>query len=247
MFPCGPPCGGLLGYDLFLDSTTRNTTFLTIHPGSLQALRLSGNCRLQKRVMTPALRHLAMYRVTGIYFDQQQLPECFAQSRLESFAFVAEEKMGYEIGDRDLASLASHFGTRLKKLVLLGCSRLCTTALTSCLSQLLVLEYFSLSFIKTTNELHSNFLDALPSTVTVFKLHITNAWWSDPRITNMEKDLCNTFEEILYRQPPLITISVDFREELMSDERRNRWSAIAEAARIRLEIGRWWKEEVVDI
>jgi len=155
-------------------------------------------------------------------------------------------RLGFEIRNHHLQSLVS--GARpqhLRKLVLLGCSRLTSEVITGCLSQLNALEYLAMSLV-TVDELRCNFVAALPPTVTTFKLTITNAWYAIPLIKE-ERLLCETIEKsVLVRTPSLIVLRFHFRTLLMGENARaKRWQKIGDDTRVNLVLGPWESSETL--
>ena len=80
-------------YELFLDPCSQVVPFQVLSADSMYTLRLSGECRLRK-VQNASLRHLAIYGVTGIYFDHADLGECFPEAKLESFICTRPSSFG---------------------------------------------------------------------------------------------------------------------------------------------------------
>ncbi|TFK57196.1 hypothetical protein OE88DRAFT_1650826 [Heliocybe sulcata] len=239
MYPGGCPAH-LLSYELYVNPEAKVQLLERIPSRGLQRLRLSGSCQLLREQQTPGLRHLTIHGVTGSYFDQRRLDDCFQGALLESFVYGMGHRLGFEIRNHHLLSLAS--GSRpqhLRKLVLLGCSRLTSEVITRCLSQLNSLEYLAMSLV-TVDELRHNFVAALPPTVSVFKLTVTNAWYSIPLIKE-ETALCDTIENsVLVRKPSPIELRFHFRPSLMSENgREKRWQSIAEDDNVNLVLGPW--------
>jgi hypothetical protein len=124
-----------------------------------------------------------MHGVTGQYFDRRGLDDCFPESHLDSFVYVQGHRYGFEIRDHHLETLIAGLGSRLRKLILLGSSRLTSSVITSCLQILPTLEYFAISII-AVHEWRSNFSLALPQTVSVLKIQITQDQYSVPPIAD---------------------------------------------------------------
>jgi len=202
MYPSGSQ-HELTAYELYLDAETRAQPFQVVSPKRLEKLRLSGDCHLPipNPPPTPALRHVTLYGITGNYFDKQSIDLCFPGSRIESFSYGLGHKLGFELRNSHLESVVSLSGARLRKLVLLGCTRLTTDAIAACLDRLTALEYFALS-LTTVGELRTNFILSLAPTVSVVKLHIMNAWYAVPLLAE-ERGLCDALENtVLSRDSP---------------------------------------------
>lgn len=242
MFPLAFTLPTLFSYELFLHPSTTSTLFDVIPPDQVRVLRLSGSCRLlDKAHDMPALRHLTIKGVTGTYLDQH-FQELFSQSQLSSFQYAHSYRLGFEITDQMLSHLVAGPAAGLRKLVLLQCSRLSSAALTACLQELPLLEYLALSII-TFDELQSNFVAVLPSTICVLKLRVSNIWYKSARIVE-ETRLCESLEAgILRRRPPPHAVFLSFREEIMNTGRVERWEDIARAACFTLKLGLWEDQE----
>jgi len=150
---------------------------------------------------------------------------------------------GFEIRDRHLETLVAGPGSRLRKLVLLGCSRLTSSVITTCLQSLPILEYFAISIV-TVTELRSNFVLALPRTVSIIKIQITHAWYSVPLIGE-ELEICDALEvAVMNRRPPPEEIYIRMHSEAINHGgRAEKWNAIAAEKKIILKIGPWEDEE----
>lgn len=233
----------LMSYELMLDPLTRVIPFAVLPTKSIRTLRLSGNCRFLRKESMPSLRHLTIHGVTGQYFDQEGLDECFPEAHLDSFVYAQGHRHGFEIRDRHLETLVAGPGPRMRKLVLLGCSRLTSSVITSCLQHLPTLEYFAVSIV-TVNELHSNFVLALPLTIFVLKIQITHAWYAIPLISE-EREICNALETgIMRRRPPPDAMYLSMHSEVINEDgRAERWKTIAEEANFTLKVGPWEDKE----
>ncbi|KAK0465097.1 uncharacterized protein EV420DRAFT_938512 [Desarmillaria tabescens] len=241
MFPSGR--SGLYSYELYLEPSTQAVVFQSISPTNIQVLRLSGRVRFSTTSQTPALSHLAIRSVTSNHLDHR-MEEQFNHSSLQSFRYAqGNNRMGSEITDRYFQSLVSGPGVGLRKLVLLGCSKLTSTSLASCLRSLPLLEYFALSFV-TIHELRSGFITALPTSVMVFKLKISNAWYTDP-LLQQETELCDELEaSFLLRQPPPQSVFLTFRDSVLSS-RGVHWRILARDSGYSLALGPWEQNENV--
>ncbi|KAI0756625.1 hypothetical protein C8Q80DRAFT_1264661 [Daedaleopsis nitida] len=245
-------------YELYVSPETRVDLFQAINPSNIVALRYSGEMVGQKRrkrdgppdsmsMSMPALRHVVLQGVTGNYFDRQTIDECFPDAHIESFSYALGHRLGFEIRNQHLESLVASHGLRLRKLVLLGCNRLSSTVITQSLENLPVLQFFALHMV-TVDDLRSNFVRALPPSLTAFKLQVINAWYASPLLAQ-ERDLCEAFEgEILQRDTPLASVYVCFRDKLLVEGgRKDRWKQIAEDRRFRLHIGPWEDQMMEDM
>ncbi|KAH9849723.1 hypothetical protein C2E23DRAFT_783612 [Lenzites betulinus] len=242
MFPQAAPT--LRTYELHLGPETRVELFDALPPLALGSLRLSGEIIAPPiaggtRASAPELRALTLHGVTGSFFDRHTVEECFPDARLTAFAFALAHRLGFELRNYHLESLAAAHGAHLRRLVLLGCSRLSSAVLSRCLEGMSALEYFALNLL-TVDELRNNFVRALPPRLAVFKLQVINAWYAVPLLEE-ERGLCDAIEsEVLLRERPYEQVCVCFRTSLMTqDGREDRWKRIAKDRRVRLEIGPW--------
>jgi hypothetical protein len=254
----------LMSYELHLVPSTSplHTLFRVLPPADVQTLRLSGGCVLYRGSSFPSLRHLTICGVTGHYLDQHievrmhsvpltpqlidlRLQEHLTVSQLKTFQYSQGDRLGFELNDHLLLSLAPKSASTLSKLVLLGCSKLSTAALTQCLRELSSLEYFALFFV-TVHELRADFVSALPPSLVTLKLSVTNAFYARPLIEE-ENDLCDALESfILLRNPPLRNIHLHFREEISSAQHRyGHWMTLAKVAKFILDLGPWEMNETV--
>jgi hypothetical protein len=233
----------LLSYELMLGPGTRVMPFTVLPTTSIHTLRLSGDCRLYRKDSMPFLRHLTIHGVTSQYFDRQGLDDCFPEAQLDSFVYAQGHTHGFEIRDRHLETLVAGPGSRLHKLVLLGCSRLTSSVITTCLQSLPMLEYFAISIV-TVTELRSNFILALPRTVSVIKIQVTHAWYSVPLISE-EREICDALETaVMTRRPPPKEIYINMHNEAINHGgRAEKWNAIADEADFILKIGPWEDDE----
>ncbi|KIK40607.1 hypothetical protein CY34DRAFT_807024 [Suillus luteus UH-Slu-Lm8-n1] len=232
----------LQAYELHLDPFTRANPFQTIPSNHIRSLRLSGDCHFRKTPL-PALRHLTIHGVTSNAFDQIHFDSSFLNCKLDSFIHAQGHKLGFEIRNVHLESLLAGPGSCLRKLVLLGSSRLSSATIASCLRSLPTLEYFALSLV-TVNELRENFILALGPSLQVLKLQITHAWYAVP-LFEEERTICDTIEKrILLQHLPHKVVHVSFHSQLMAEHgRQDRWRNIAAAQHISLKIGPWEAEE----
>ncbi|KAI0704961.1 hypothetical protein BC835DRAFT_710076 [Cytidiella melzeri] len=156
-------------YELYLSSSTKVTVLNKVGTSKMQKLRLSGSCSLSSNAKLPAARQVALEGVTGNYFDRRKFDDWCQSPVLTTFVYALEDKIGFEIRDDHLHSLAYGPGRHLRKLVLLGCSRLASTVLADCLRQMASLEYLALS-ITTVAEQRTNIMTALPHLFACSKL-----------------------------------------------------------------------------
>ncbi|KAI8981289.1 hypothetical protein BD414DRAFT_95892 [Trametes punicea] len=197
---------------------------------------------------TPSLQHLTLYGVTGTFLDRHALDECFPEAQLESFTYALVHRLGFELRNHHLESLANPaHGHGLRRLVLLGCSRLSSTTITRCLESLPMLEYFALH-LATVDELRSNFVLALPTRLSVFKLQVINVWYAIALVSE-ERLLCDAIERVvLLRETPLCQVCLCFRTQLMAEGgRQERWTHIARERRFELEVGPWESQMLEEI
>ncbi|KAG0708945.1 hypothetical protein DFH29DRAFT_993798 [Suillus ampliporus] len=243
MFPVAMGHKPLLqAYELHLDPSTRANPFQTLPSNHIRSLRLSGDCHFKKTPL-PALRHLTIQSVTSNAFDQIRFDTSFPDCQLDSFIHAQGHRLGFEIRNIHLESLLAGPGSRLRKLVLLGSSRLSSAAIASCLRSLPTLEYFALCLV-TVNELRENFILALGPSLQVLKLQITHAWYAVP-LFEEERIICDTLEErILLRHSSHKVVHVSFHGQLMAEDgRQDRWKNIAATQHLSLKIGPWEDEE----
>lgn len=248
MYPTGTHGDGatlphLTSYEFYLDPSTRVTPFDRLPSDRVRSLRLSGDCHLTPKPSFPALRHLTIRSVTSNAFDRIRFDSVFAASQLESFTHAQGHRLGFEIRNIHLESIIDGPGRTLRKLVLLGSTRLTTSVIASCLRSLPTLEYFALSIV-TVNELRENFILALGPSLRTLKLQVTHAWYAVPLFDD-ERIICDSLEErILSPQSPLGTIYVSFHSRLMmEDAREERWKRIAHTRYLTLKIGPWEDNE----
>lgn len=238
MYPSGtaPP---LSAYEIFMDAETRVQPFQVVSPRSVEKLRLSGEVRLPSSVETPALRQVTLHSITGNHFDRNALDASFSGAVLETFLYAQGHRLGFELRDRHLNSVIALSGSRLRTLVLLGCSRLSSATIAACLKQLPLLEVFALSLV-TVDELRTNFLVSLPMTVTVLKLHVANAWYAVPLLSE-ERGLCDELENgVMVRERPPKRIVLNLRERLLTEDgRRTRMQELAALHHIDFSIQPW--------
>ena len=233
----------LTSYELYLDSFTRVTPFNRLPSDCVRSLRLSGDCHIAPNASFPALRHLTVRSVTSNAFDRIKFDAVFASSQLESFTYAQGHRLGFEIRNFHLESLIDGPGRSLRKLVLLGSTRLTTSVIASCLRNLPTLEYFALSLV-TVNELRDDFILALGPSLRTLKLQVIHAWYAIP-LFGEERILCNSLEERIMSPTSLLsTIYVSFHSRIMTeDERGETWKRIAHARHLTLKIGPWEDDE----
>lgn len=231
----------LRSYELYLSSNTRVTAIANWDVSGLQRLRLSGDCHLPRNLNASALRELAFRGVAGNYFDRHGLDEWCQSAKLHTFVWALEEKIGFEIRDNHVQSLAYGPARNLRKLVLLGCSRLTSSVLADCLRQMVALEYFAIN-LTTVEEQRTNLVLALPPSLIVFKIGVINAWYALPLIAE-EHAMCEAIETRLQnRESRLTHLALHFRPSVML-EKSGRWKEIAAQARCMLYLGPWQDSE----
>lgn len=241
----------LSSYELYLNPDTRVDVFDGVRPDDVVSLRFSGEIFVssvaREATRMPRLRHVVLHGTKGNFFDRHTIDECFPGAHLESFIYVLGHRLGFEIRNHHLKSLATAHGRGLRKLVLLGCSRLSSSAITQALESLLALEYFALHLV-TVDELRSNFVNALPPSLTIFKLQVINAWYAVP-LKDEEQALCDSIEAVVLRRDvPFHQVSTCFRAQVMTESgREERWARIAEERRIDLRIGPWESSMIENI
>ena len=236
----------LLSYELYLSANTRAMLFKQINHLSLTTLRLSGECHLPaESALMPALRDVTLLNVTGNYFDRHTFDHCFREASLRSFRYSLGDGIAFEMRDSHLRSLYEGPGRTLRSLVLLGCSRLSSSELSTCLRSLTELNYLAISLV-TVEEQRTNFVSAVPSSVAVFKLHVSNAWYAIKLLAE-ERRMCDAIEsDILSRVPPPQAVSLHFRSLLTEEEgRRAVWEELAQRHGIILHVGPWEEQEVL--
>ncbi|TFY83590.1 hypothetical protein EWM64_g415 [Hericium alpestre] len=249
MFPGTAPA--LLSlYELYVDPETRSDLFQVVSPHELQSLRISGHCQVPGGLDVPALRHLTLHNPVTNDFDIRDIHKTFVGCQLESFAHAFSERLAFELRDKHLPSIVT-LGPHLRKLVLLGCSRLSSDAITSCIAQLPCLEYLALSiYTAFTGQLGGNFIEALPNTIQTMKLAMTvnrkflPSYMQVPSYTRIEQQVRDTFESRLLRRSPAPNALFIFLDTLDEDISR-RWTTVAADRGIRLRIGRWDDEEEI--
>ncbi|KAH9937096.1 uncharacterized protein B0H18DRAFT_867218 [Fomitopsis serialis] len=229
----------LSAYEIFMDAESRVQPFQVISPRSVEKLRLSGEVRLPPSVEAPALRQVTLHSITGNHFDRNNIESSFPGACLESFLYAQGHRLGFELRNRHLESVVALSGSRLRTLVLLGCSRLSSACIASCLEQLPLLEIFALSLV-TVDELRTNFLLSLPLTVSVLKVHVVNAWYAVP-LRVEERGLLDALENsIMVREKPPKRTTLNFREQLLlEDGRKERLMELAQLHDIDLCIKPW--------
>ncbi|KAG9314431.1 hypothetical protein JVU11DRAFT_5228 [Chiua virens] len=233
----------LTTYELHLDPSTRVSPFDRIPSICIRSLRLSGDCHINHEASFPALRHLTIRSVTSNTFDRIKFSSVFANAHLESFTHAQGHRLAFEMRNAHLESLVNGPGFCLRKLVLLGSTRLTTPVIASCLRNLPTLEYLALSLV-TVNELRENFILALGPSLRTFKLQIIHAWYVAP-LFDEQRIICNSLEElILTRESLLDTVYVSFHSRIMSEDgREERWKHIADTRHLTLKIGPWEDNE----
>ncbi|KAI0094751.1 hypothetical protein BDY19DRAFT_40918 [Irpex rosettiformis] len=240
MFPTDfrPP---LESYQLFLSTTSKVTALKRVDTMRMKRLRLSGNCSITPNAETSALREVHLEGVTGNFFDRRDLNGWCRSSSLIAFVYTLEDRLGFELRDHHLLSLAYGPGRHLRKLVLLGCSCLTLAALTESLQRIQSLEYLALS-ITTVAEQRADLLAVLPSSLSVFK--IANARYAIPTIEE-ERTMCDALESRLrVGDWRLKILAAHISPPLMEDGRQERWEILTSNIGCKLWVGCWEDLEV---
>ncbi|KAJ4486244.1 hypothetical protein J3R30DRAFT_3820586 [Lentinula aciculospora] len=216
--------------------------FEVVSSDSVQTLRLSGSCELAQGTKFPRITNLAINEVTWHHFDQH-MEEQFAQSRLQQLQY-RQYKTAFKLRDRHLNFLVLRPASRLHRLVLLDCTGLSTQNLATCLKLLEQLRYLALSYI-SVHELDSDFVAAFPPSLLVLKLGVRNVRSMTPLLQE-EHRLCDSVEDfVIMRDPPLISVYVYFRDEVMAASGRGtRWTRIAKERKFVLQLRAWEADEI---
>ncbi|EGO20679.1 hypothetical protein SERLADRAFT_417835 [Serpula lacrymans var. lacrymans S7.9] len=222
-----------------------------ISPSSLLSLRLSGDCHFPASNRTtplalPSLLHLSLSAITSNAFDTLDFSRLLPHSRLLSFSHSQGHRLAFELRDPHLASLlrAPSPALSLRKLVLLGSSRLSSHALSTFIQSLHALDYLALSLV-TVNELRHNFIHGISPHLTVLKLQVTNAWYAVPLYDEVGA-VCDALEERVLKRDSggVQLVCVSFYPKLMAEDgRAQRWRDIADQRRFTLKIGPWEEDE----
>ncbi|EGN95168.1 hypothetical protein SERLA73DRAFT_162715 [Serpula lacrymans var. lacrymans S7.3] len=250
MFPSNHP-PALRSYHIFIDPAARVSPFQLISPSSLLSLRLSGDCHFPASNRTtplalPSLLHLSLSAITSNAFDTLDFSRLLPHSRLLSFSHSQGHRLAFELRDPHLASLlrAPSPALSLRKLVLLGSSRLSSHALSTFIQSLHALDYLALSLV-TVNELRHNFIHGISPHLTVLKLQVTNAWYAVPLYDEVGA-VCDALEERVLKRDSggVQLVCVSFYPKLMAEDgRAQRWRDIADQRRFTLKIGPWEEDE----
>ena len=111
MFPTLGP--SLSSYELFLSPETRVDIFDTVRASNMVSLRWSGEivarAEADDDMRMPHLRHVTLHGITGNYFDRQTVDQCFPDAHLESFTYALGHRLGFEIRNHHLESLAAAY------------------------------------------------------------------------------------------------------------------------------------------
>lgn len=232
----------LSSYQLFIDIDTRTTVFHdALRNVNLVDLRLSGHCRLEPHRELHGLRRLTVYGANGHYIEQA-LDDRLSRSGLEQFQYAPANRNGFKLRDVHLDSLArGPSGVRMTKLVLLGVELLTSTAITNALKQMLLLEYFALSFIIST-ELRCNFALALPPLLSSLKLKLTNGRFAPPHHEEQEAIFKEVVGRFLLKEkaPDQVCICTEYG---VLD--RNEWKGLARKRGISVRFYDWEEDEII--
>jgi hypothetical protein len=248
MFPAGPCAAPLRTYALFLAPSTRiQLSAATVPTAALTSLRVSGACALPPDADYRALRHFALARAHGNYFDGAGL-RALAAAPLAAFAFRGGDALAYALRDAHLAQLLAGAPARtLRSLVLLGVRRLRAPALAAALPALPALAYFALALVAPDGAaLGPAFVRALPPALHTFKYQVALRRFSLPFRVERRAVLDAVEEELLRRQPPpaLVCVADEVdREEDKYEELFVRWRQLARTAGIVLRLGSWEEHE----
>lgn len=232
---------GLRCYELYVRPRTIVRLFKSVSSDELRILRISGACYLPMEMHgLPFLKHICVHNIVlGPILDKLIEPDgAFRSSQLTSFCYTQVYSSSAEIQDRHLEGLINGPGRNLKKLTLVGCKRVSTAVLASCLDRLQQLEYFAIGIL-TQDELEVNLVDHLPPSVRTFKIRIRNSSYKRPLLRN-ERALCSSIENLLLGVTPPSVLQVDFRRSLMEENNRaDRLRALAAQAGVDFYMGMW--------
>ncbi|EIN14210.1 hypothetical protein PUNSTDRAFT_129845 [Punctularia strigosozonata HHB-11173 SS5] len=242
MFPLASP--RLVSYELHTSANIHIEAFRTVDPSGLVSLRLSGSCVLAQGTTFPNLRHLTLFGIKGNYFDLRALETAFSGCQLESFSYT-QDRLGFEMRDHMLDGLVHSVGRSLRKLVLLGCSRITTRALADCLRATSLLRYLALSLV-VVHELSHQFVFVLPDSLEVLKIQLANSWYTVSKI-NEERGVCDALElRLVHHLPQLKHLALSLQNTLLQEGgRRGRWLEVAKARHITLKFGAWEEDEEI--
>ncbi|KAI0034321.1 hypothetical protein K488DRAFT_45870 [Vararia minispora EC-137] len=230
-------------YKLCVSPTTRSTLFTNIPPTHICTLRLSGDCIFPDASDFSSLRELILDAVTGNHFDRRALDSTFTSSRLETFCYRMGGMGSLELRDSHLESLRTGIGTTIRRLALVGCSRLTGNGLAALFDQLRNLTYLALDMI-TVRQLQVGFIRVLSPKLELFKFAITNVSYAQPLIAE-EVMLCDEIESLIDRDQPPQSMHLKLRDEvLQSSGRWAKWETMVKHRGIDLRTGVWGTEEL---
>jgi hypothetical protein len=232
----------LTSYELYGTAQINIEVFRRLDSSGLTMLRLAGHCTIVPGHAFPRLRHLTLFGIKGNYFDLHALEHIFADCQLDTFSY-AQDRLGFELRDHMLQGLIDGIGRSLHRLVLLGCSRITTSALAGCLRATPMLQYLAVSII-IVHELSHQFIFELPGTLEVLKIQLSHSWYTVPKIKE-EREVCDALELHLIRHlSSLKSLFLSLRDALLEEDgRRERWSEIANSRHIALSLGAWEQDE----
>ncbi|TFK41078.1 hypothetical protein BDQ12DRAFT_733410 [Crucibulum laeve] len=229
----------LRSYEIHISPSTHIIALQNISSAKRQRLRLSGCLRLHTRKDIPNMRHLTITGVTGNFFDRIDAKP-FGNSPLHTFEYAQGDRLGFEIRDRFLLSLLGDTSPHLRKLVLLGCNRLTSSALATCIQSTSRLEYFALSLI-TVDDWISSIIRSLPESLLVLKLKFRNALRR--KITSLAADdLCASLESLFFRESPPLAVYLDLGG-FIDDGRVEELKTTLVTSAVKLIFGRWEQYE----
>lgn len=155
--------------------------------------------------------------------------------------------MGFDLMDSHITSIPLMSISGLKRLTLIGCSRITSEGLSKCLRELRSLQHCALSDLQGLKNVEEHqFIAELSPTVSVFKISISHPWHMNPRLLE-EASMCEAVETyLLKRLDPPRALHLDFHQGVMrEDMRQQRWELIAQTRHIDLFFGYWPGFEII--
>jgi hypothetical protein len=242
MFPttCNAP---LETYELYLDINTRiNTSSKVIPTANLRSLRVSGTCFFDV-ARYERLENFVMVSVKGNYFDTHSFA-VLRDAPLVSFAHVQADSLAYDIRDDHLQALVTGdggVGRTLRTLILVGCRRLTTAGVATCVRALPMLEYFALALVMQDRP-SEEFVCVLPRCLRVLKIRLARALRWSPSYAEERRAIWSAVErDILPRTPPLDQMWADDDLDIIQDFSARWISNMAIVGPI-LKLGAWSEE-----
>jgi hypothetical protein len=141
----------------------------------------------------------------------------------------------FELRDYHLLSLRA-IATDLRRLTLVGCSRLTGSALAALFDELHNLTYLALDII-TVRELQNGFIRSISSKLKVLKFAVTNAPYTHP-LVNEEDQLCDEIMSLIERDNPPELIHLQLRERVLG-QRWAQWTGLTLLRGVDLRRGDW--------